>query len=220
MIRTDRMPHDAAIATAIAAGSICGGVAGWAANLLAARFVPATLRRSSWIAIAGGAVLTPWVLVLSESWLVAAASLFLVAMLLALAIIDAATLRLPDLLTFPMIAVGLIMAPAMGEEVVSRLVGAVLGYVVIAVLAEAFRRTSGREGIGLGDAKLLAGAGAWLGWAALPSVLLIACGAAFAWVAARAVAHGRQGLAAPLPFGPPLALAFLATWTARLAHWI
>jgi leader peptidase (prepilin peptidase)/N-methyltransferase len=71
----------------------------------------------------------------------------------------------------------------------------------------------GREGLGQGDAKLLAAGGAWLGWEALPWVVLLAAmlGLALAlFRRARGVALTRE---TALPFGPPLALAI---WIIRL----
>ena len=58
--------------------------------------------------------------------------------------------------------------------------GALAGFASLAVIASVYRRVRGREGLGLGDAKLLAAAGAWLGWQALPSVVLIAAASGLA----------------------------------------
>jgi leader peptidase (prepilin peptidase)/N-methyltransferase len=143
--------------------------------------------------------------------------------LLTLAIIDAAALRLPDAITLPLVALGLVFA---GVDLVfaqqgsawpillNHLTGAVCGYAVLAALAFAYRRARGRVGLGLGDAKLAAAAGAWLGAGALPATVLIGCAIAFAWVATRLVRRGRETLRDPLPFGPPLAAATWIMWLA------
>lgn len=134
--------------------------------------------------------------------------------LLAAALVDRRTLLLPDLLTLPLIAAGLAaagfgLAPA---SPLGSLAGALSGLAGTALLAEAYRRLRGREGLGMGDAKLLAAAGAWLGPGALPLVLLI--GAAAALAAALATgAHRRPQ--EPLPFGPWLALGF---WSVLLVE--
>ncbi|WP_143280217.1 prepilin peptidase [Bordetella bronchiseptica] len=79
--------------------------------------------------------------------------------------------------------------------------GAAAGYALLAGVAWAFRRRTGRDGLGLGDAKLLAALGAWLGWQALPALLL----AAGLWgVAAGLLARWRRR-AALQPLGPGLA---------------
>ena len=86
--------------------------------------------------------------------------------LLALALIDLRSWRLPDVLTLPLVVAGLVAAwldflP--GTGLARAIAGAVLGYVALAGIAWVYRRLRHREGLGLGDAKLLAAAGAWLG---------------------------------------------------------
>jgi leader peptidase (prepilin peptidase)/N-methyltransferase len=75
-----------------------------------------------------------------------------------------------------------------------------------------YRRMRGRHGLGLGDAKLLAAAGAWLGWAALPSVVVIAAVLALALALAQALGCAKLALTGKLAFGPHLALAFWLVW--------
>ena len=133
--------------------------------------------------------------------------------LVCLAAIDLAALRLPDIITLPLIIAGLVAAVFLpGAPIAEHAAGAAAGYGVLASLAWAFRRLRGEDGIGLGDAKLLAAAGAWLGWRPLPSVLVIACAAAFAWIAIRAATRGRAALSQRIAFGAPLALATWIVW--------
>jgi leader peptidase (prepilin peptidase)/N-methyltransferase len=136
--------------------------------------------------------------------------------LLILAATDIAVMRLPDVVTLPLIVVGLLMAGIDSsfslEGLTPRLIGAAAGYGSFAGLAAFYRWRHGREGLGLGDAKLAACAGAWLGWRALPLVVVLACAFAFAWVAARFARAGRAALGRPLPFGAPLALAIWIVW--------
>lgn len=95
------------------------------------------------------------------------------AVLLTLAVLDARHFWLPDALTLPLIAAGLTIGPWMTSATLpDRLIGAALGYGVLAVIAAGYRALRGRDGLGLGDAKLLAAGGAWLGWQALPPLLL------------------------------------------------
>lgn len=127
--------------------------------------------------------------------------------LLAAALVDRRTLLLPDLLTLPLMASGLLaaffgLAPA---TPLGGLAGAMLGFAGTALIAEAYRRWRKREGLGLGDAKLLAAAGAWCGPRPLPSILLI--GAASALLAAFTTGAWRRP-AEPIPLGPWLALGF------------
>ena len=80
------------------------------------------------------------------------------------------------------------------------------------MISLAYRGLRRREGLGLGDAKLLAAAGAWVGWVGLPSVVML--GAVFGLVTALAMRMtGREvGRVTELPFGPALALAFWLVW--------
>lgn len=139
--------------------------------------------------------------------------------LLVLAIVDARTFMLPDCLTLPLIAAGILQAILFailgGGSVLAALVesgmAAAVAYAFMAVIAIAFRRLRGREGLGLGDAKLFAAAGAWLGLPSLPSVLLI--GAVSALAITILLARGRPDRTLPLPFGPYLAA---GTWITGL----
>ena len=134
--------------------------------------------------------------------------------LLALAWIDWRQLRLPDALTLPLLAAGLAAAGLEGAgALLSGVIGALAGYATLRLVAEGYLRLRGREGLGQGDAKLLAAGGAWLGWEALPWVVPLA---AFLGLALAALQHARGATLTrqtAVPFGPPLALAI---WLIRL----
>ncbi|HUF57697.1 MAG TPA: A24 family peptidase [Thermohalobaculum sp.] len=130
--------------------------------------------------------------------------------LLALAALDLRTMVLPNVLTLPLAAAGLAFAAAAAAYPLDHLVGALVGYAAFAAIGRAWERTTGHEALGLGDAKLFAAAGAWVGWQGLPSVLLIASVAGLGLALLRTrLGHG---LHAPLPFGPALAAGFWITW--------
>ncbi len=136
-------------------------------------------------------------------------TLALALVLARIAVIDAATLRIPDRLSLPLIAAGLVLAFAgPGGFGPAHLAGAIAGFVLFAVIGEGYFRLRGIDGLGLGDAKLFAAAGAWLGWRHLALVLLIAAVACLLAALLRPAA--RRGGA--LAFGPWLALGFLAVW--------
>lgn len=129
------------------------------------------------------------------------------------AMIDIDRYRLPDLLTLPMIACGLLYCWVLDAPQLSHhLIGAAAGYLSLVAVSEAYRFLRKRDGLGRGDAKLLAAAGAWLGWKALPFVVLAGSVGALIIVVFLALARGRTALARPLPFGPFLAAAFIALW--------
>jgi leader peptidase (prepilin peptidase) / N-methyltransferase len=150
-----------------------------------------------------------WVL---SGWLLWA-SLGLGWTLLALAAIDLRHYVLPDLLTLPLIPAGLAVAWALDPALLpGHALGALLGFGAFALIGELYRRLRGRHGLGLGDAKLLAAAGAWLGWAALPSVVVIGAALALALALAQALGGAKLALTGKLAFGPHLALAFWLVW--------
>ena len=92
------------------------------------------------------------------------------------------------------------------------IIGAAAGYLVFAAIGAIFFRLRGQEGLGLGDAKLLAAAGAWLGWQMLPSVVLVAALGGLAQVALAGRLWPAGAADRSLAFGPWLALAFFGLW--------
>jgi len=142
-----------------------------------------------------------------------AATLLLGFVLLLLALIDLVSLRLPDALTLPLTAAGLGLALLLPHRPwIDHAIGAALGYAMLAGVGWLYRRWRGRDGLGLGDAKLMMAGGAWLGWPALPSVLLLACLGGFALFALGALRQGGAALRSRMPFGVPLAMAIWLVW--------
>lgn len=142
------------------------------------------------------------------------AGVLLAWMLLTLAAIDLECGLLPDRLTLPLLWAGLLYNLLSAAVPLDRAVlGAVAGYLLLWLLYWVFRLLTGREGLGYGDFKLLAAIGAWLGWTALPTVLL--------WSSLTGLLAGgmlmlarRMTRADPLPFGPFLAAAGWMAWLA------
>jgi leader peptidase (prepilin peptidase) / N-methyltransferase len=133
--------------------------------------------------------------------------------LLLLGALDAEHQWLPDRLTLPLIGAGLLAAAAgIGPPLPDRAIGAGAGFASLWLVAAAYRRLRGREGLGGGDPKLFAALGAWLGWAQLPFVLL---GAGVLGLAAVAMKRLRGEAVAGtdrLPLGTLLALAAWPIW--------
>jgi leader peptidase (prepilin peptidase)/N-methyltransferase len=133
--------------------------------------------------------------------------------LLTLAWIDIRSWLLPDLLTLPLVVAGLAAAAAFDpEQLVQRSLGAGLGYLSLLAIAALYRALRHREGLGRGDAKLLAAAGAWVGAAALPQVILLAALSALAGAGCLWIAGFRLSAHSAIPFGPFLAFATWALW--------
>lgn len=137
----------------------------------------------------------------------------LAATLLALSWIDVRRFVLPDSLTLPLILAGLAgggwTSPA---ALPAHAAGAAAGYLFFRLIAALYRRLRHRDGLGQGDAKLAAAAGAWVTWEGLPSVILLAAAAGLLVVTVLALVHRRFDVRTPIPFGPCLALGLWVTW--------
>ena len=155
----------------------------------------------------GGTVALASVAILGVTWMALGAAIFGWA-LLALAFIDLETGFLPDAITLPLIACGLLgggfnFIVPLGDS----LIGAGVGYAAFRAIGVAYQSMRGRDGLGQGDAKLLAAIGAWGGWMILPSVVLIGAVATLGAVLI-AKAFGRaRSMNDPIPFGPGLCAA-------------
>jgi len=146
--------------------------------------------------------------------------------LLGLGALDARHLWLPDRLTVPLAVVGLAAGGFVsGAPFDERLAGAAAGFASLAGIGACYRWLRRREGLGLGDAKLLGALGAWFGWPALPFILLGATLLGLAWVLGQVVlGQVALGLASasvrrpradqPLPLGTLLCLAAIPGWLA------
>ncbi len=133
--------------------------------------------------------------------------------LLILAVIDHRHLILPDSLTLPLIPIGLVMAYVVRPmSIDSHLIGAIAGFAIFAAISWLYRLLRGRDGLGLGDAKLLAAAGAWLGWPALPGVVLMAAVTGLLMTLMAAAVQNRTIATSEVAFGPHLAWAFWVSW--------
>lgn len=133
--------------------------------------------------------------------------------LLALAVIDERHFLLPDVLTLPLIPFGLLATWGNNPSaLIDHVVGAVAGFGFVVILREVYRRVRGREGMGLGDAKLLAASGAFVSWLALPSVILIASLTALAVALFRTLRGANISLADRMPFGTFLCFATWIVW--------
>jgi leader peptidase (prepilin peptidase)/N-methyltransferase len=144
--------------------------------------------------------------------------------MLVLSFIDLDTRLLPDVITLPAIPVLYLAAfGAHGADWLERLIGAAAGYLVFRLISDFYFYVFKREGLGLGDGKLLAVVGAVLGWKALPFVVFAASflgplvGIPVAMLARRRAQPGGSLRRLQVPFGPFLAagaIAFLfaASW--------
>lgn len=145
------------------------------------------------------------------------------AMLVALAGIDWDTTLLPDNMTLPLLWAGVVAAALGWTLPLSEAVwGAVVGYLSLWSVYWAFKLATGKEGMGFGDFKLLAGLGAWLGWKMiLPIVLGASIIGAVVGIAMKMSSALREGRY--VPFGPFLAgaaLVVLFVGQERVLGWL
>jgi leader peptidase (prepilin peptidase)/N-methyltransferase len=127
--------------------------------------------------------------------------------LIALAVIDLDTQLLPDSLTLPLLWLGLLLSlTGTFTDPSAAILGATGGYLLLWLVFHGFRIATGKEGMGHGDFKLLAAFGAWLGWQALPQIVLLSA-LAGAVIGVGLILSGRQQAGQPIPYGPFLAVA-------------
>ncbi len=134
--------------------------------------------------------------------------------LVALALIDADTQLLPDVIVYPLLWIGLLLSVWHGQtsaEVLfikpsDAIIGASLGYGILFAVAGLFKLITGKVGMGNGDFKLLAVFGAWLGYSHLPVIILLSAGVGSIVGIGMILVAGRDRQI-PIPFGPYLAAA-------------
>jgi leader peptidase (prepilin peptidase)/N-methyltransferase len=135
--------------------------------------------------------------------------------MLAVAESDARHFVAPDVFTAPAFALGLIDAGLMAgvDGVETAVLGALFAAGAFFALRWLYRLLRGREGLGLGDVKLAAVAGAWLGASATPAAIELAALAAIVAYLARQRRKGRAlRSSARLPFGAFFAPAIWIVW--------
>jgi len=133
--------------------------------------------------------------------------------LIALTMIDIDHQLLPDDITLPLLWLGLLLnLNATYVSLPEAVIGAMAGYLILWGVYQVFRLLTGKEGMGYGDFKLLAALGAWMGWQALPLIILLSSLVGAIMGIAMMIIK-RRGRDIPIPFGPYLAM---AGWIALL----
>ena len=133
--------------------------------------------------------------------------------LLTLALIDWRAFVLPDTLTVFLLLSGIAAAYALDrEQLLGHMIGASAGFLAFAAIAGTYRLLRGRQGLGFGDAKFMAGTGAWLSWQALPTIVLFGAALGLSYALMRSAVGRPVRLTDRLPFGTFLALATWLVW--------
>ena len=164
-------------------------------------------------------------LVLGLYWLYGPTPLFVVRVLFACAmlvlfVIDLQHKILPNVITLPGIGVGLVASGLVGPGWIESLIGTLVGGGVLFALGEAYYRIRGDEGLGMGDVKMLAMIGAFLGWK-LALLTLVLSSLVGSVIGLAVIVVRREGLKYALPFGTFLAVAAVVSAVAgdRLIAW-
>ena len=113
---------------------------------------------------------------------------------------------IPDVLTFPMMALGFFKSfdPNLSPifpNYINSLLGGIIGYGIIWLLIIFYKKIRNKEGMGLGDAKLLAVIGFWFGWISIPFVIFLSSVTALIIVTPDLLKKSKK-LTSEIPFGP------------------
>ena len=134
--------------------------------------------------------------------------------LVPISLIDADHQLIPDAIVYPLLWAGLLLSlanPVVGADTLfiapgDAIIGALAGYLSLWSVYWLFKLITGKEGMGYGDFKLLAALGAWLGWQALPTIILMSAIVGAVIGVGMIVFRGRDRQV-PIPYGPYLAAA-------------
>ena len=125
--------------------------------------------------------------------------------------IDLKHFIIPNALTFPLMAIGLLKSfdPNLNQYLfpnfLNSLIGGVAGYIIIWMIIFIYKRLRNKEGMGLGDAKLLSAIGFWFGWMSIPFILFFSSFIALV-LAIPSLINKSKNLSSQIPFGPYLIL--------------
>ena len=126
--------------------------------------------------------------------------------------IDLKHFIIPNVLTFPLMVIGFIKSfdPNLNKAIfpsyINSLIGGIFGYLIIWLIIYIYKKVRKKEGMGLGDAKLLAVIGFWFGWTSIPYVLFFSSLVALLWVTPALIKKSKK-LTSQIPFGPYIILA-------------
>jgi len=127
--------------------------------------------------------------------------------LISMSMIDVEHQLLPDVLTLPLLWLGLVANQQnLFTSLDTALFGAIIGYLTLWLIYHVFYIITDKEGMGYGDFKLFALFGAWIGWEFLPQILLLSSVVGAIIGVSMIVIRGRDR-SIPIPFGPYLAIA-------------
>ena len=125
--------------------------------------------------------------------------------------IDLRHFIIPNTLTFPLMFIGFVKSfdPNLNNflfpNYINSLIGGIAGYLIIWLIIFAYKKIRNKEGMGLGDAKLLSAIGFWFGWYSIPFVLFLSSIIALG-IALPSLIKKSKSLSSQIPFGPYIIL--------------
>ena len=134
--------------------------------------------------------------------------------------IDLKHFIIPNELTFPLMVIGFIKSfdPNLNQTIfpnyINSLIGGISGYLIIWLIIFFYKKVRKKEGMGLGDAKLMAVIGFWFGWISIPFVLFFSSVVALLWVAPALIKKSKK-LTSQIPFGPYIIIASILFFVLR-----
>jgi leader peptidase (prepilin peptidase)/N-methyltransferase len=121
--------------------------------------------------------------------------------------IDLKHFIIPNELTFPLMIIGFIKSfdPNLNQTIfpnyINSLIGGVFGYLIIWLIIFFYKKVRKKEGMGLGDAKLMSVIGFWFGWVSIPFTIFISSVVALILVIPSLINQSRK-MSSEIPFGP------------------
>ena len=125
--------------------------------------------------------------------------------------IDLKHFIIPNQLTFPLMAIGFFKTfnPNLNQyffpNLIDSMIGGVVGYLIIWIIIFVYKKLRKKEGMGLGDAKLLSAIGFWFGWISIPFILFFSSFIALAY-ALPSLLNKSKNMSSSIPYGPYLVL--------------
>jgi len=147
---------------------------------------------------------------------------FLSCTLFALSTADFLVRRLPDFLTGGLIAAGLVRTAWVdgGQGTLGTAAAGLVGFATLWAIARLYIQLRGHRGLGRGDAKLLAAAGAWMGPTYLAPIVFVGAVLALLYVLGLRIVGRAITAVAVVPFGPFLSAAFFGFWCLKVSGWL
>jgi leader peptidase (prepilin peptidase)/N-methyltransferase len=156
---------------------------------------------------------------LPENTLAVLAFAYLACVLLVAVAHDLRSLIIPNACNAAILAGALVFATQSSTLALSScILGGLIGGAALLLMSIGFRALRGYDGLGLGDAKYMAGAGTWVGWQGLAPLLLVASVTALLYVAAQSLRNGGFDPRTRIPFAPFLGAATLVVWLLQVTE--